>query len=104
MLAYVDRALVAPARSMNPSLARELGFLCSANSFCLILLRRSQQIGAAEFHSRKKLGLLLDGNIIRPRVSSLDIKRSQRHGLVIGRGQRTGKSCRSDRKKPHDLL
>ena len=43
MLAFVDRAFVAPSRPTNPSLARELGFLISDTS-CLDPPRRSQQI------------------------------------------------------------
>ena len=51
MLAFVDRASVAPARPTNPGLARELGFLIS-DTFCLVPPRRSP--------GRKTLRLFFD--------------------------------------------
>ncbi len=46
MVAVLIGQSVAPARPMNPSLARELGFLLSDTS-CLIPLRPTQQV---DFH------------------------------------------------------
>lgn len=121
MLAPVVRASVAPARPMNPSLARELGFLISDTS-CLNSPRRSQQIDSygsiksqntprtvqnrpAEFScSEKHSDCSLTENIMRTSTKFMNIKKSQRHGLVTGREQRTGESSLSDREKPHDLL